>query len=235
MEHIPLTPKTLAAMMDQTLLAADVTADVMADFCRTADRYGFAMVAVNSAQVRFCKDILRESAVHVGAAVGFPLGQTLAEVKVFEAKRAIQDGADEIDYVVNIGRLKSGDLVYVREEMAAMVELCRRMGAISKVIFENCYLTDPEKAALCVMAKQLRPDFVKTSTGFGSGGATAQDVSLMARLVGPGIGVKAAGGIRSYETAAEMLRAGATRIGTSRGVEIVEALAHAFDREAALV
>ena len=225
-----LTPEQLAKYFDQTLLKAYVTEDDFRAFCEESDRYGFAMVAINSAPVRFCKNILKNSSVHVGAAIGFPLGQTTVEDKVFETKQAIADGADEIDYVVNLVKLKSGDLDYVEKEMRSIVEVCNQHGKISKVIFENCYLTDDEKKTLCKIALKVKPTFIKTSTGFGTPaagvpvGATVEDVRLMKSMVGDAVKVKAAGGVRTLADALAMIEAGAERIGTSAGVKIVEEL-----------
>ena len=225
-----LTPEQLAKYFDQTLLKAYVTEDDFKAFCEESDRYGFAMVAINSAPVKFCKNVLKDSDVHVGAAIGFPLGQTTIEDKVFETKQAIADGADEIDYVVNLVKLKSGDLNYVEEEMRAIVDVCNEHGKISKVIFENCYLTDDEKKTLCKIALKVRPTFIKTSTGFGTPapgvavGATVEDVRLMKSMVGDAVKVKAAGGVRTLADALAMIEAGAERIGTSAGVKIVEEL-----------
>lgn len=158
----------------------------------------------------------------MGAAIGFPLGQTTIETKVFEVEYAIKNGADEIDYVINIGQLKDGNLAYIREEMKAIVNASREGGIISKVILENCYLTDDEKMAVCQIAKEVKPDFVKTSTGFGTGGATIADVQLMKKVVGNDVKVKAAGGIRDLNTALKMIEAGAERLGTSSGIKIIE-------------
>ncbi len=224
------TPETLARVFDQTLLKPFVTEEQLKRFCEESDRYGFAMVAINSAPVRFCKEILKNSPVHVGAAIGFPLGQTTIETKVFETEQAIADGADEIDYVANLVKLKSGDLAYVEDEMARIVESCNRHGKISKVIFENCYLTYEEKCTLCEIALKVRPTFIKTSTGFGTPapgiavGATVEDVRLMKSIVGDAVKVKAAGGVRTLADALAMIEAGAERIGTSAGVKIVEEL-----------
>ncbi len=224
-----MTPEKLAAYFDQTLLKAYVSEDDLKAFCEESDRYGFAMVAINSAPVKFCREVLKDSPVHVGAAIGFPLGQTTIEDKVFETEEAIKDGADEIDYVINIVKLKSGNLAYIEEEMRRIVEVCRKNGKISKVIFENCYLTNEEKKVLCEIALKVKPDFVKTSTGFGTPpagvpvGATVEDVKLMKSIVGDKIKVKAAGGIRTLADAIAMIEAGAERVGTSAGVTIVEA------------
>ena len=225
-----LTPVTLAKYFDQTLLKPYVTEERLREFCLESDRYGFAMVAINSAPVKFCREVLKNSAVHVGAAIGFPLGQTTVEDKVFETRQAITEGADEIDYVVNLVKLKSGDLAFVEDEMRRIVEVCNEHGKISKVIFENCYLTDDEKKTLCESALKVRPTFIKTSTGFGTPekgiavGATVADVRLMKSMVGDAVKVKAAGGVRTLADALAMIEAGAERIGTSAGVKIVEEL-----------
>ena len=225
-----LTPASLAKYFDQTLLKPFVTEERLREFCLESDRYGFAMVAINSAPVKFCREVLKNSAVHVGAAIGFPLGQTTVEDKVFETRQAIAEGADEIDYVVNLVKLKSGDLAFVEDEMRRIVEVCNEHGKISKVIFENCYLTDDEKRTLCEIALKVRPTFIKTSTGFGTPekgiavGATVEDVRLMKSMVGDAVKVKAAGGVRTLADALAMIEAGAERIGTSAGVKIVEEL-----------
>lgn len=214
--------KKLANMVDHTLLKADATKEAFEQLCKEADEYGFKMVAINSYPVAMCRDFLKGSEVHVGAAIGFPLGQTTIEAKVFEVQDAIKNGADEIDYVINIGKLKDGDSDYIREEMKAIVNASREGGIISKVILENCYLTDAEKVTVCEIAKEVKPDFVKTSTGFGTGGATLEDVALMKKVVGADVKVKAAGGIRDLDTALKMVEAGAERLGTSSGIKIVE-------------
>jgi len=227
---LKFTPKTLAKYFDQTLLKPFVTEERLKEFCLESDKYGFAMVAINSFPVRFCKDVLKNSDVHVGAAIGFPLGQTTIETKVFETKQAIEDGADEIDYVANLVKLKSGDLAYVEEEMRQIVAVCRENHKTSKVIFENCYLKDEEKIALCNIALKVLPDYIKTSTGFGTPepgvavGATIHDVQLMKSIVGDKIKVKAAGGVRTLDEALAMIDAGASRIGTSAGPKIIEEL-----------
>ena len=225
-----LTPAALAKYFDQTLLKAYVSEADFAAFCAESARYHFKMVAINSAPVAMCKRFLADSDVLVGAAIGFPLGQTTISAKVFETKQAIADGADEIDYVHNIVELKSGHYYYVEREMREIVEICREHGKTSKVIFENCYLTDDEKKILCEIALKVRPDFIKTSTGFGTPapgvavGATLADVKLMKAMVGDAIQVKAAGGVRTLAEALAMIDAGVTRIGTSAGVKIVEEL-----------
>ncbi len=196
----------------------------MEKLCREAKEYGFAMVAVNSVQTKRCKELLAGTKVHVGAAISFPLGQTTIETKVFETEDAIANGADEIDYVINITELKAGNYDYIREEMRRMVAACRAHGVLIKVIFENCFLTEEEKEVLCKIAKEEKPDFIKTSTGFGTGGATVEDVKLMKRLVGDEVKVKAAGGIRDLKTCMAMVEAGAERIGTSASIAITEEL-----------
>lgn len=219
-----ITPKEIAKMIDQTLLKAFVSDEDFHTFCEESARYDFKMVAINSAPVLKCKAFLKGSDVHVGAAISFPLGQTTIETKVFETKKAIEEGADEIDYVVNIVELKNRNLDYIRREMESIVAVCREAGVMSKVIFENCYLTQDEKEILCKIALEVKPDYIKTSTGFGTGGATVEDVRLMKSLVGDKIKVKAAGGIRDLDGALAMIEAGAERIGTSAGVKIVEEL-----------
>ena len=219
-----ITPKELAGYFDHTQLKAYA---VRADFeklCRESREYGFRMVAINPAPVALCRELLSGSDVHVGAAIGFPLGQTTINDKANETKEAIRNGADEIDYVVNLTELKEKNYGYVEREMASIVETCRKAGVISKVIFENCYWTDQEKETLCRIALEVRPDFIKTSTGFGSGGATAADIMLMKRMVGDAVKIKAAGGIRTLDTALEMIDMGVSRIGSTASVSIVEEL-----------
>lgn len=217
-----LTAEKLAKYMDQTLLKAYVSDEDFKAFCEEAAKYHFAMVAINSAPVEKCRAFLGDSEVHVGAAIGFPLGQTTIESKVFETRQAIENGADEIDYVINIVELKNRNLSYIEDEMKQIVTICREKGILSKVIFENCYLTEEEKKIMCEIARKAGPDFIKTSTGFGTGGATVPDVRLMKSLAGDAVKVKAAGGIRDLDTALAMIEAGAERIGTSAGVKIVE-------------
>lgn len=219
---VKLSVTELANMVDHTLLKPFAKREDFEKLCREAMTYGFKMVAINSSPVELCSTLLKDSTVHVGAAIGFPLGQTTIETKVFETKKAIADGADEIDYVINISQLKDGNLAYIKAEMKAIVESCRGANVLSKVILENCYLTDQEKIQVCQIAKEVQPDFVKTSTGFGSSGATIADVTLMKKTVGSSVKVKAAGGVRDYATAQAMIEAGAERLGTSSGIEIVK-------------
>ena len=216
------TEKTLAGMFDHTNLKAFADRGAMEKLCREAKTYGFAMVAINSVQAGLCRELLAGTPVHVGAAISFPLGQTTIETKVFETKDALKNGADEIDYVVNLTEVKNGNWDYVRKEMESIVSACRDADAISKVIFENCYLEKEEIRHLAQIALQVRPDFIKTSTGFGTGGALVEDVRLMKETVGDAVKVKAAGGIRTWQSCREMIEAGAERIGTSAGIQILE-------------
>lgn len=223
-----MTAKELARYFDHTLLKAYATEDDFRAFCADCAAYGFAMAAINPAPVALCKQLLRDTPVHVGAAIGFPLGQNTIETKLFETRDAIANGADEIDYVVNLTQLKAGNLDYVAREMDAIVTACREKGVLSKVIFENCYLTQQEKLALCAVAREVRPDYVKTSTGFGTGGATLEDVRLMLDHVGPDIRVKAAGGVRDLDTALTLIDMGVGRIGSTASIKIVDAFKAKF-------
>ena len=218
-----LSVKQLAGMIDHTFLKPFGTAENIEKLCDEARKYEFAMVAINPAEVETCVKLLEGSPVRVGAAIGFPLGQTTTECKAFETRDAIAKGATEIDTVINVRALQKGRLDILKKEIEEMVAICRPAGVICKVILETCYLSDAEKETVCRIAKEAGVDFVKTSTGFGTAGATVEDVALMRRVVGPEIGVKAAGGIRDLDTALAMIKAGATRIGTSSGVTIVEA------------
>ncbi|HJC51168.1 MAG TPA: deoxyribose-phosphate aldolase [Candidatus Anaerostipes avistercoris] len=218
-----ISEKELAGMVDHTNLKAYADDAAFQKLCDEARNYHFKMVAINPAQVVRCKEKLSGCPVHVGAAIGFPLGQTTLECKLFETRDAIEKGADEIDYVINIAELKNGNYDYIRKEMEEIVKICREANIISKVIFENCYLTDNEKRKVAEIAKEVKPDYIKTSTGFGTGGATVKDVALMKSVVGDKVKVKAAGGIRDLKTALAMVEAGAERLGTSAGVEIIEA------------
>jgi deoxyribose-phosphate aldolase len=212
----------VAAMIDHTLLKADATRKEIEALCREAADYKFATVCVNPTWVATCAQLLRGSGVAVTSVVGFPLGATTADVKQYETRRAIFDGAREIDMVINVGALKSGDLRLVERDIEAVTAPCREGAAISKVIIEAALLTDEEKITACTLAKAAGADYVKTSTGFGPGGATAADVALMRRVVGDQMGVKAAGGVRDLEGLKAMVAAGATRVGASAGVRIVQ-------------
>lgn len=213
--------KDLAQMVDHTQLRAYAVKEDFEKLCKEAADYGFKMVAINSYPVELCSRLLKGTGVHVGAAIGFPLGQTTIENKVHETKQAIENGADEIDYVINIGKLKEKDYDYIEREMTEIVKACREKNILSKVIFENCYLTDDEKIKVSEIAAKVKPDFIKTSTGFGTGGATLEDVKLMKSIVKDEVKVKAAGGIRDLDTFLAMVEAGAERIGTSAGIEIM--------------
>lgn len=217
-----VTVEQLANMIDHTNLKAFADDAAFEKLCDEAKKYNFKMVAINPAQTVRCKKKLEGSPVHVGAAIGFPLGQTTLECKIFETKDAIEKGADEIDYVINVAELKNKNYDYIKKEMEEIVKICREAGKTSKVIFENCYLTDDEKRKVAEIAKEVKPDFIKTSTGFGTSGATVEDVKLMKSVVGDEVKVKAAGGIRDLKTALAMIEAGAERLGTSAGVAIVE-------------
>ena len=217
-----ITVEQLANMLDHTNLKAFADDAAFTKLCDEARKYNFKMVAINPAQTVRCKEKLKDSLVHVGAAIGFPLGQTTLECKIFETKDAIKKGADEIDYVINVAELKNKNYDYIKKEMEEIVKICKEAGKTSKVIFENCYLTDDEKVKVAEIAKEVKPDFIKTSTGFGTGGATVEDVKLMKSVVGDEVKVKAAGGIRDLKTALAMIEAGAERLGTSAGVAIVE-------------
>ena len=217
-----ITVEQLANMVDHTNLKAFADDAAFTKLCDEARKYNFKMVAINPAQTVRCKEKLKDSLVHVGAAIGFPLGQTTLECKIFETKDAIKKGADEIDYVINVAELKNKNYDYIKKEMEEILKICKEAGKISKVIFENCYLTDDEKVKVAEIAKEVKPDFIKTSTGFGTGGATVEDVKLMKSVVGDEVKVKAAGGIRDLKTALAMIEAGAERLGTSAGVAIVE-------------
>ena len=217
-----MTIRELAKMIDHTDLHAYATDTDMEKLCADAKAYGFGMAAINPVQTALCKKLLEGSGVHVGAAIAFPLGQTDIESKAAETLQAIADGADEIDYVLNIGKLRMGDDDYIRREMRTIVEICRKAGVTSKVIFENCYLTKNEIRRAAEIAKEVRPDYIKTSTGFGTGGAKAEDVKLMKETVGDLVKVKAAGGIRTAADFKAMIEAGAERIGCSAGIAIIE-------------
>ena len=212
----------VARMIDHTLLKPDAARNEIETLCREAAEYGFASVCVNPTWVAACARQLQGSGVKVCSVVGFPLGATTADTRHFETRRAIFDGAREIDMVINVGALKSGDLRLVERDIEAVTVPCREAGALSKVIIEAALLTDDEKVTACTLAKAAAADFVKTSTGFGPGGATAADVALMRRVVGEAMGVKAAGGVRDLDGLKTMVAAGATRIGASAGVRIVQ-------------
>ncbi|HEX2309511.1 MAG TPA: deoxyribose-phosphate aldolase [Vicinamibacterales bacterium] len=215
-------PGDVAALIDHTLLKPEATRADIERLCREAAEYRFATVCVNATWVLHATRLLRDTPVSVCSVVGFPLGATTPDVKHYETRRAIFDGAREIDMVINIGALKSGDLRIVERDIEAVVAPCRDVGATSKVIIEAALLSDQEKVTACTLAKAAGADFVKTSTGFGPGGATAADVALMRAVVGTDMGVKAAGGVKDYAALTQLVKAGATRIGASAGVRIVQ-------------
>jgi deoxyribose-phosphate aldolase len=212
----------IAAMIDHTMLKPESTPDQIAQLCFEARKHGFASVCINPAWVRLCSQLLHGSPVKVCTVIGFPLGASAPEVKAFETENALENGATEIDMVINIGALKARDLDLVARDIRGVVAAAHARGALVKVIIEAVLLNDEEKTIACLLAKEAGADFVKTSTGFASGGATVADVALMRRVVGPDMGVKAAGGVRTYEDAENMIKAGATRIGASAGVKIIQ-------------
>ena len=212
----------LAKMIDHTLLKPDATPDQIAQLCFEARKYQFASVCVNPTWVKLCAQLLEGSPVKVCTVIGFPLGATSSEVKVFETETAMDQGATEIDMVINIGALKARELEFVAQDIRGVVDAAHSRSIIVKVILETALLTDEEKTIACLLSKEAGADFVKTSTGFAGGGATVHDVALMRRVVGPEMGVKAAGGVRTYADAESMIKAGATRIGASAGVKILQ-------------
>ena len=212
----------IAGVIDHTILKPEATSAQIRQLCEEALHFGFASACMNPFYVPLAAELIRGSAVKVCTVAGFPLGATTTDAKVFEAQEAIQHGAQEIDMVMNVGALKSGDDEAVEEDIRRVTDACHRGKAICKVILENCLLTREEKIHACQIAMRAGADYVKTSTGFNSGGATVEDVELMRTTVGPKMGVKASGGIRTYEDVLKMVAAGATRIGTSSGVKIVE-------------
>ena len=219
--------KDVAAMVDHTNLKAFATREDFQKLCDEAVQYGFKSVAINTYPVRMCREMLEGTEVLTGAAVGFPLGQMTIEAKVFEAEDAVKNGCQEFDYVLNVGKVKEHDFDYIEREMTAMTAVARRAGICCKVIFETCYLTEEEIIACAEIASRVKPDLVKTSTGFGTAGAKPEHVALMKQYAGPEVQVKAAGGIRSWEAAKAMIEAGATRLGTSSGVKIIEEMKEA--------
>ena len=189
------TLEEITQYIDHTLLKPYASKEAMQAFCNEAKELKVKMVAINSYYTKFCKELLKDTTIHVGAAISFPLGQTTIAVKAFETIEAIKDGADEIDYVLNLAKVKDGDFTYIKEEMETIVKICREAGIISKVIFENCYLTKDEIRKWAQTAKEVKPDFIKTSTGFGTSGALIEDVKIMLETVDGVCKVKAAGGI----------------------------------------
>jgi len=212
----------IAGMIDHTLLKPDATPDQIAQLCFEARKYNFASVCVNPTWVKLCAELLKGSTAKVCTVIGFPLGATAPEVKAFEARNALQEGATEVDMVINIGALKARENDLVARDIRGVVDVAHEAGAICKVIIETSLLNDEEKVVACLLAKEAKADFVKTSTGFSSGGATVHDIELMRRTVGPEMGVKASGGVRTREDAENMIKAGATRLGASAGVKIIQ-------------
>jgi deoxyribose-phosphate aldolase len=213
----------IARMIDHTLLKADATKDQIEKLCSEAREYQFASVCVNPVWVKEAAQALKGSNVEVCTVIGFPLGATTTETKVFEAKNALENGATEVDMVINIGALKNDNLMTVEEDIRAVVQEAKGK-AITKVIIETCLLTEKQKVSACQLAVKAGAEFVKTSTGFSNGGATFEDVALMRSTVGPEIGVKASGGIRSLTDMKKMIEAGASRVGASAGVQIMKEL-----------
>ena len=206
--------------IDHTLLKPAATKADIELLCAQAREHDFMSVCVNASRVALCRTLLEGSDVKVCTVVGFPLGATTTATKVFEAEQAIADGATEIDMVIHIGALKSGDLDEVKADISAVNKAVQGVGALLKVIIETCLLTDEEKVQVCTICKEIGVDFVKTSTGFSTGGATVEDIALMRKTVGADIGVKASGGVKNADDATKMIAAGATRLGTSSGVLI---------------
>jgi deoxyribose-phosphate aldolase len=213
---------SLASLIDHTLLKPEATTVKITLLCEEARQYHFASVCVNPTHVRLCADLLKGSGVKVCSVIGFPLGANVTAVKVFEAKTAIEDGAAEVDMVINIGALKDGNDQLVSRDIHDVVAAAHEKGALTKVIIETVFLTDEEKVKVCQIAKEAGADFVKTSTGFSGGGANVHDVDLMRRTVGPKMGVKASGGVHNLAEARAVVAAGASRIGASAGVKIVQ-------------
>ncbi|WP_026584462.1 deoxyribose-phosphate aldolase [Bacillus sp. J33] len=213
----------VARMIDHTLLKADTTKDQIEKICAEAKEYNFASVCVNPTWVKLSSELLKGTEVKVCTVIGFPLGASTPETKAFETKNAIENGATEVDMVINIGALKDGDNELVEKDIRAVADAAKGK-ALTKVIIETCLLTEEEKVRACELSVKAGADFVKTSTGFSTGGATVEDIALMRKTVGPEIGVKASGGVRSAEDAQKMIEAGATRIGASSGAAIVNGL-----------
>ncbi len=217
-----LTSAQLAGYIDHTLLKQDATVAQIEKLCEEAAKYHFASVCVNATYAALCAKLLKDTGVKVCCVVGFPLGATLSSVKAFETDQVIADGASEVDMVLNVGALKTGNFTLVKDDVSAVVRAAHAKNVLVKVIIETCLLTDEEKVKACQICQSAGADFVKTSTGFSIAGATVEDVALMRKTVGPDMGVKAAGGVRSRDDVLAMIKAGATRIGTSGGVKIME-------------
>ncbi|MDD6771657.1 MAG: deoxyribose-phosphate aldolase [Inconstantimicrobium porci] len=216
-----MNKQQLAGMIDHTILKANASEAEVRKVCEEALEYGFASVCINPANISLASELLKGSKVKVCTVIGFPLGANTSAVKAFETDDAIKNGAQEVDMVINIGKLKDKDYEYVKNDIKAVVDAAKGR-ALSKVIIETCLLTDEEKVKACELAKEAGADYVKTSTGFSTGGATPEDIKLMRETVGPEMGVKASGGVRTYEDAMAVLENGATRIGASASIAIVE-------------
>jgi len=214
----------LAKMIDHTLLKPNASLDDYKRLCEECITYGFKSICVNSSAIKTCKTYLDGHDLTICSVVGFPLGQSSIETKVFETKDAIEKGAKEIDYVINITELKAGNVEYIQKEMSDILSVCKNSSVVLKVIIETCFLTEGEKKLICEIASRIKPDFVKTSTGFGTYGATIEDVKLMKKYSGADVKVKASGGIKDLKTALNMILAGAERLGTSSGVSIMQEL-----------
>ncbi|HEX9253372.1 MAG TPA: deoxyribose-phosphate aldolase [Ignavibacteriaceae bacterium] len=219
--EIKISSNDLACMIDHTLLKPDATSSEIKQLCEEALQNNFASVCVNPSYIDACFNLIKSSNVKVCTVIGFPLGATTTQSKFLEAEEAIKNGAEELDMVINIGKLKDKNYEYVFNDIKSIADLSRKHLCISKVILETCLLTDNEKAAACLLAKEAGMNFVKTSTGFSNSGANVHDVTLMKFVVGDKLQVKASGGIRSYEDAIAMINAGATRLGASAGVKII--------------
>ncbi len=212
----------LAQYIDHTLLKPDATEQQISAVCNEAKQYNFASVCVNPTHVKLAEKLLENSGVKVCTVIGFPLGASSSQVKVFETEQAIKDGATEIDMVINLGALKDGNHTLVEQDIAGVANAAHKSNAICKVIIETSLLNQQEKIKACRLSQQAGADFVKTSTGFSGGGATVEDISLMRETVGPDMGVKASGGIKTYADAQNMIQAGATRLGASAGIRIIQ-------------
>lgn len=210
----------IAKYIDHTVLKATTTSKEVEKLCLEAKEYGFYSVCVNGCFVKECKELLKDSDIKIAAVVGFPLGAMTKTAKVFEAREAIANGANEIDMVINVGKLIEGDSKYVEDEIREIKEAIGEN--VLKVIIETCYLNEEQKMLACELSLNANADFVKTSTGFGTAGATFEDVILMKKMVGDNAGVKASGGVKSYETAEKYIELGATRLGTSSGIDIIK-------------
>lgn len=219
--EIKISAQELAGMIDHTLLKPDATFPEIKQLCEEAMQYNFASVCVNPSFVETCFDIIKSSNVKVCTVIGFPLGATTSQSKLLEAEEAVKNGAEELDMVINIGKLKDKDYDFVYRDIKSIAELSKKHLCVSKVIIETCLLSDEEKVIACLLSKEAGANFVKTSTGFSKGGATVRDVALMKFIVGDKLQVKASGGVRSYEDAIAMINAGAARLGASAGLKII--------------